>query len=101
MILKFSKTREIALICDLHGHSTRHNIFMYGNTLDNDIDECRIFPYLLSKVNKCFYYQYCGFKMSKSKLGCARINLFNELKHFPNIFTMEASFAGCNYVSIY
>ena len=29
----FSKEREIVLYCDLHGHSRRKNIFMYGNNL--------------------------------------------------------------------
>ena len=98
MILKFAKTREIAMICDLHGHSAAHNIFMYGNSIKDDRDECKIFPYLLSKVNKLFYFDNCSFRMPKNKYGCARINLFNELKKYPNIYTMEASFSGCKYV---
>jgi len=38
--------------------------------------------------------------MQKSKKSTARINLFEELNDVPNVFTMEASFAGQNYVSI-
>lgn len=99
-MLKFSKTREIALICDLHGHSGLHNVFMYGNRLLDDANTCRVFPYIMSRLNKNFYFGNCSFKMQKSKYGCARINLFNEIG-ITNIFTMEASFSGCNFVILY
>ena len=97
MILKFSKTREIALICDLHGHSGLHNVFMYGNRIQDDPFACKVFPYILSKSNKSFNFGNCSFKIQRFKYGCARINLFHELK-IPNIFTMEASFSGCKFV---
>jgi len=29
----FAKERECVLYCDLHGHSRRKNIFMYGNNI--------------------------------------------------------------------
>ena len=101
MILKFANSRKIALICDLHGHSGLHNIFMYGNKFDENQNECRVFPFILSRINKTFYFDYCAFTMPRYKLGCARINLFNELETIPNIFTMEASFSGCKYVENY
>ena len=100
MVLNFSKGREMALICDLHGHSGLHNIFMYGNKFTDDNISCRIFPFILSRINKAFFFGNCAFKIQKFKLGCARINLFNELKT-PNIFTMEASFSGCKFVIYY
>lgn len=31
LIRQFKKEREIVLYCDLHGHSRKKNIFMYGN----------------------------------------------------------------------
>ena len=98
-IMKFAKSREIALICDLHGHSGLHNVFMYGNQIVNDPYACKLFPFVMSKINKSFHFGNCSYKIQKSKNGCARINLFNELK-FPNIFTMEASFSGCKFVII-
>jgi len=101
MILKLASQREIALVCDLHGHSARHNIFMYGNTIDSEKSKTRLFPYILSKLNNTFNYTYCSFKMQKSKKGTARINLFEELNEIPNIFTMEASFSGQNYVNLF
>ena len=99
MITNFAKGREISLICDLHGHSGLHNIFIYGNRYEDDNSSCKIFPIIMSKINKAFWFGNCCFKMQKFKQGCARINLFNELG-FTNIFTMEASFSGCKYVKI-
>ena len=32
-IRPFARERELVLYCDLHGHSRRKNIFMYGNNL--------------------------------------------------------------------
>ena len=34
LLREFNKEREIALVCDLHGHSRRKNIFMYGNNFE-------------------------------------------------------------------
>ncbi len=94
MILKFSTQRKIAFICDFHGHSGAHNIFMYGNNIQEQPYLCKVFPFLLSKLNQNFNFSQCAFKMSNDKLGTARINLFKELNQFHNIFTIEASFAG-------
>lgn len=100
MILNQKETRQIALICDFHGHSARHNVFMYGNKIENDPKACKLFPFILSRVSPIFNYNYCNFKMQKNKKGTARINLFEELGSISNIFTMEASFSGQNYVNI-
>jgi murein tripeptide amidase MpaA len=32
-VKNFSKERELDLFCDLHGHSRKKSIFMYGNTV--------------------------------------------------------------------
>jgi hypothetical protein len=93
MILKLSTQRQIAMICDLHGHSGASNIFMYGNDVKDNPMETRVFPMLLSKISDCFSFPQCCFKMSKGKFGTARINLFHEFS-IPNIYTIEASFSG-------
>lgn len=50
LIINFQKEREILLFVDLHGHSRKKNIFMYGNSVKNDTKHKeRIFPYLLEK----------------------------------------------------
>jgi len=102
MILKLANSREISLICDLHGHSGAQNIFMYGNKVKDDPLVCKVFPFLLSKISDTFNFKQCSFGMSKRKAGTAKINLFKEINNkelsTPNIFTMEASFCGGNMV---
>lgn len=44
--------REVLLYCDLHGHSRKNNIFMYGcnnNYASERLLHERIFPLMLSK----------------------------------------------------
>ena len=93
MILNFQQERGIVLFCDLHGHSRRKNVFMYGCNFPNAPEETRIFPYMLSKLCPYFYFNYSRFGVQKSKEKTARIVLFKEMK-IPNIFTMESSFCG-------
>ena len=95
MIKAFSKEREIALFCDLHGHSRRKNIFMYGNNYQEKPDATRVFPFILSKLCDFFSFELSRFSMHKSKEATARIAIWKELK-IPNIFTMEASFSGAD-----
>ena len=53
----FSKERELMLYCDLHGHSRRKNIFMYGNTLKDTPHATRVFPYIMSKLCDFFSFE--------------------------------------------
>ena len=39
LIRQFSKERELVLYCDLHGHSRRKNMFMYGNNISGSYFE--------------------------------------------------------------
>lgn len=82
-------------MCDLHGHSRRKNIFMYGNNLKDKPHETRVFPYIMSKLCDFFSFEQSRFSMNRSKDGTARIAMFKEL-NIPNIFTMEASFCGAD-----
>lgn len=95
LIKQFAAERPLSLFCDLHGHSKRKNVFMYGNTDAKAPEATRIFPYLMSKIagSHLFSYDYSRFKVQRSKEQTARIALWRELK-ISNIFTMEASFCG-------
>lgn len=95
LIRSFAKEREITLYCDLHGHSRRKNIFMYGNNIKEHPHSTRVFPYIMSKLCDYFSFEQCRFSMSKGKDGTARIAMFKEL-NISNIFTMEASFCGAD-----
>ncbi|KAI6652134.1 hypothetical protein LOD99_4679 [Oopsacas minuta] len=106
MMRKLCQEREVTVYCDLHGHSRKQNIFMYGcddrarrqpgttNYLDHI--QTRILPFMLSKnAPHLFSYRYSRFKVQKYKEGCGRIAIWKEF-NVMNSFTMEASFCGSN-----
>jgi len=86
MIKRFMEEREVVLFCDLHAHSRKKNIFMYGNT-----NQCpsssdplsrlreRIFPKLLENTSPIFSFQDCSFVQSKSKESCGRVVVYKEM----------------------
>mmetsp|Transcript_13587 Transcript_13587/g.20576 ORF Transcript_13587/g.20576 Transcript_13587/m.20576 type:complete len:732 (-) Transcript_13587:52-2247(-) len=97
MIRKFKGDRHIVLFCDLHGHSRKKNIFMYGcNRVGRQRLSTRIFPRILWKIAQYFSYQDCSFGISKSKESCGRVVVFRELG-IHNSYTMEASFCGASF----
>jgi hypothetical protein len=67
---------------------------MYGCNNTKDPAECRIFPLLLSKLNKTFEFKESKFGIQKSKEATARVAMFKELKTVPLIYTMESTFSG-------
>lgn len=56
MIKKLLDEREVILYCDLHGHSRKNNIFIYGCHNNNKPPERRfkehVFPMMMSKNAK-------------------------------------------------
>ena len=89
--------RGLMLYCDLHGHSRKQNVFMYGCNNKVKPEECRVFPLMLSKLSKFFHFGSCRFGVQKSKEQTARVSLYKELKTCPNIFTMESTFSGVDF----
>ncbi len=95
LIKQFQSERELALFCDMHGHSRKKNVFMYG-CLDRDAPEStRVFPYILSSICPFFSYESSRFGNQKSKENTARISMWRELE-IPSVYTIESSFSGCN-----
>ncbi|CAG9333763.1 unnamed protein product [Blepharisma stoltei] len=99
MLQSFSETHEVMLYCDLHGHSTKRNVFMYGCSIKSyeSSDKrknllARMVPILMEK-NQFFSYNDSRFKMEKSKESTARIVVFRQFK-IINSYTIEASFYG-------
>ncbi|XP_033050556.1 cytosolic carboxypeptidase 3 isoform X6 [Trachypithecus francoisi] len=89
--------REVILYCDLHGHSRKENIFMYGcDGSDRSKTlylQQQIFPLMLSK--NCpdkFSFSACKFNVQKSKEGTGRVVMWKM--GIRNSFTMEATFCG-------
>lgn len=96
LIKRLANDRPLALYCDLHGHSRRKNVFFYGNTISENPEAARIFPFLMSKIAQPNYsYDYSKFSMCRTKEQTARIALWKELGcQNANIYTLEASFCG-------
>lgn len=95
MIRRLMDDREVILFIDIHGHSRKKNIFMYGNSQSRSIRE-KIFPLLISKSSDCFSFDDCNFKMQRGKECCARVVVYRELA-ICNSFTLEASFCGADF----
>lgn len=97
LIQYFSEQRELALYCDMHGHSMKKNVFMYACRADpqdrNANALIRLVPKLLARSNKLFSYPDCHFRLETCKQATARVVVFKEFGVL-NSYTLEASFYG-------
>eukprot|EP01062_Namystynia_karyoxenos_P077096 TRINITY_DN7692_c0_g1_i1.p1 TRINITY_DN7692_c0_g1~~TRINITY_DN7692_c0_g1_i1.p1 ORF type:complete len:1043 (+),score=124.74 TRINITY_DN7692_c0_g1_i1:104-3232(+) len=109
---EMASERQVVLFCDLHGHSRKKGMFMYGcSVLSPYARQCRgalahhgwapaelikerIFPRMLSDIApEIFSYQQSSFSVSHSKRNTARVVAWGELG-IDNSYTLEASFCG-------
>ena len=95
LIKNFSKKKKIEYIIDFHGHFGAFNSFFYANNNKENINYCRLFPYICGKASKIIQFDKSVFKMPKYKKGTGRIDLYGEL-NIENIVTLETSYFGCN-----
>ena len=97
MVKQFCQEREVVMFCDLHGHSRKHNVFIYGcDALDDASSrlKSRVFPVMLSKnAPDMFSYHSSRFVVQKSKEGTGRVVMWREAG-IQNSYTLEATFAG-------
>ncbi|CAD7956013.1 unnamed protein product [Amoebophrya sp. A25] len=94
LIKRLLEDRDIALFLDIHGHSRKKNIFMYGNMpKEQEFGVERLFPKLLSQRSDYFSFDDCNFKRVKE--STARCVVYKEFG-IANSFTLEASFCGAN-----
>ncbi len=56
LIVQMKEEWPISLFCDLHGHSWKKNVFMYGCNYPKAPEETRIFPFILGKL--CPYFNF-------------------------------------------
>lgn len=90
-----SKEQILAFI-DMHGHSRKKNVFMYGPEFpihDGRYLQMRVLPKLMSEQSEMFRFFSCKFRLQRSKLKTARVVLWRE-NNIMNCFTLEASFQG-------
>ena len=94
------RIRDIFVYIDLHGHSRKHNVFMYGcDDKRRPKPQVRTFPRFLSlhAVGKKYVsYGDCSFHVKKGRESTARVVVAKEL-NIPLSFTLEATFCGISY----
>ena len=97
MLKKTQESREIEIYIDVHGHSRKSNVFMYGCGTQNKGTLTRnnekIFPFLFSKQTKHFEFSDCNFGIHKDKESTGRVVVCKDLL-VQNSFTLESSFCG-------
>ncbi|XP_050672778.1 cytosolic carboxypeptidase Nna1-like [Leptidea sinapis] len=96
MIRRLQEECGIAMFVDLHAHSRKHNIFIYGcesrRNSEKRLQE-QVFPLMLHKnAADKFSFENCKFRIQRSKEGTARIVIW--MLGVSNSYTMEASFGG-------
>ncbi|NXS53236.1 CBPC2 carboxypeptidase, partial [Brachypteracias leptosomus] len=96
MVERVLVQREVVLFCDLHGHSRKNNVFMYGCDGGGSARTrlCqRIFPLMMSKnAPDKFSFPSCKFKVQRSKEGTGRVVMWRL--GVSNSYTMEVAFGG-------
>ncbi|KAF4042161.1 Zinc carboxypeptidase [Phytophthora infestans] len=104
LLIKERSSRGVAFYCDMHGHSRKKNVFMYGcDTKRKPNPAARGFAKLFSMqqtAKKYISFPDCSFKVSKDKETTARVVVANELR-INWSFTLEASFCGANFGELY
>lgn len=94
---RLRQDRTVVLYVDLHGHSRKQNMFVYGcNNSQRPayLLRERVFPKMLSLNGPShFYYRDCKFNVKANKESTGRVNTWRELG-LLNAFTLEATFCG-------
>ena len=89
--------RSVALFCDMHGHSRKKNVFIYGCMKKKGHPKRDLrpleFPYLLDSIAPSFSFLDSRFKIQRSKSQTGRVVGWREFG-ISQSFTMEASFCG-------
>ncbi|XP_076618295.1 cytosolic carboxypeptidase 2 [Colletes latitarsis] len=97
MIRRLLEECGVAIYCDLHAHSRKQNIFVYGcenkrATPQTKLSE-QVFPLMLHKnAADKFSFENCKFHLEKGKEGTGRVVAWSM--GVQNSYTMEASMGG-------
>lgn len=94
------KLRDITMYIDLHGHSRKYNVFMYGcDDKKRPKPQVRAFPQFFATHSigrKYVCFSDCSFHVKKGRESTARVVVAKEI-NIPLSFTLEATFCGANY----
>eukprot|EP00946_MAST-07B_sp_MAST-7B-sp1_P003469 g3469.t1 len=93
MIRHLHGTRECALYVDMHAHSRKGNVFMYGVEEKNRMKPTvRLFPALLDKspfADTLFSFKDCTFNVGRGRESTARVVVARELMAVEVIMDMH------------
>lgn len=85
---------------DIHSHSTKKGIFMYGPHYmlhEENYMKIRMIPKLLSEWTDMFRYYSCKFMAQDHLKECAWLSIWRAFHGMIQCFTLEASYFG--YIS--
>lgn len=97
-LIKQFGENQVSVFIDMHGHSRKRNVFMYGclspqseimNHKYNNL--IRMIPYMLGQRSKLFQFNDCKFANEKEKESTARLVMFREFS-ILNSYTLESTF---------
>mmetsp|Transcript_30804 Transcript_30804/g.30341 ORF Transcript_30804/g.30341 Transcript_30804/m.30341 type:complete len:93 (-) Transcript_30804:478-756(-) len=92
MLNKTMQSRAIFFFVDVHGHSRKKNLFMYGcHNKTSDKNAEKLFPLVFSKTHSSFSIDDCNFNIQKDKESTGRVVIRREYD-VVNSFTLESSF---------
>lgn len=94
--LQKNDKHKVLAYLDVHAHSGRKSIFMYGPYFplhSSKYMKIRTLPKLISERTEMFRYFSCKFKCEKYKENCARIAIWRDF-NITNVYTIETSSMG-------
>lgn len=101
LVSRADVTGGVALYLDMHGHSRKRNVFMYGCNYNDKENQFRnnnlikIIPNLMAQRNpKMFSSSDCKFANEKDKESTGRIVVFKELGILTS-YTLESTYYAC------
>jgi len=94
------------MYCDLHGHSRRKNVFLYGcskalswwsvdRSKPEDPNVLNVFPEAMARRSPFFAITYCSYDIRKPRESTARVALWREFG-IDRSYTLESSYCGCD-----
>ena len=108
MVKQINKCRNVFLVCDLHGHSRKEGVFMYGcdseeviiqTNHDKELNMKSVsvmtLPQILHQRSNFFKLEHCNFRTVNCKAPTMRSVMCNDL-NISCSYSMETSLGGVN-----
>ena len=96
LLRKVNKEGKLLAFLDLHAHSRKKSVFIYGPYYplhSSKYYAMRVLPRLICEQTQQFRYAACQFRNQSNRQKTARLVVWRELR-LPNSYTVEGSFYG-------